>query len=67
MSSEETEHLNDPDFLSDSASKFTPRDARSLRMRFRSAGNVGEVIPQIMLINRGIYTTFLLANSDTST
>ncbi|CAB4381111.1 unnamed protein product [Rhizophagus irregularis] len=49
---EDSEHLNDPDFLSNSASKFTPRDARSLRVRFRSAENVGEVIPQIMPVNR---------------
>jgi hypothetical protein len=53
-SSEESEHLDDPDFLSGYVYSFTPRDARSLRVAFRPARNANEVIPHIMANNRGI-------------
>ncbi|CAJ0632552.1 13845_t:CDS:2 [Entrophospora sp. SA101] len=43
--SENSEHLQDPDFLSNSASLFNLRDARSLRVSFRSAMQANEVIP----------------------
>src|SRR4051794_20026843 len=51
---EDSEHLDDPDFLSNYVSGFTPRDARSLRVTFRSATNANEVIPHLMPNNRGI-------------
>jgi hypothetical protein len=44
-SSEDSEHLQDPNFLSDFASDFTTRDARSLKVTFRSATQIAEVIP----------------------
>jgi len=44
-SSEASEHLDDPDFLSDYASLFNLRDLRSLRVTFRSATQASEVIP----------------------
>ena len=44
-SSGESEHLQDPDFLSDYASLFNLRDLRSLRVTFRSATQASEVIP----------------------
>ncbi|RIA97277.1 hypothetical protein C1645_752475 [Glomus cerebriforme] len=45
MSSENSEHLDDPDFLKDFVSSFGPRDVRSLRVNFRPGINVQEVIP----------------------
>jgi len=44
-SSGESEHLQDPDFLSNYASLFNLRDLRSLRVTFRSATQASEVIP----------------------
>ncbi|CAJ0768203.1 2062_t:CDS:2 [Entrophospora sp. SA101] len=43
--SENSEHLHDPDFLSNSASSFNTRDVRSLRVSFCSATQANEVIP----------------------
>ncbi|RGB33887.1 hypothetical protein C1646_703352 [Rhizophagus diaphanus] len=40
-----SEHLDDPDFLSNYASLFNLRDLRSLRVTFRSATQASEVIP----------------------
>nr|CAG8512694.1 13711_t:CDS:2 [Entrophospora candida] len=45
IGSENSEHLQDPNFLSKSASLFNSRDARSLRVSFCSATQVNEVIP----------------------
>ena len=57
---ENSEHLDDPDFLS-------PRDARSLRVNFRPGINVQEVIPYIMSTNRGICDNVSPSKLNTST
>lgn len=44
-STEDSEHLRDPDFLSNSVRLFNSRDRRSLNVTFRPARCVTEVIP----------------------
>ncbi|CAB4406399.1 unnamed protein product [Rhizophagus irregularis] len=44
-SGEVSEHLDDPDFLSDYASKFNLRDLRSLRVTFCSTTQASDVLP----------------------
>ncbi|PKC00256.1 hypothetical protein RhiirA5_428452 [Rhizophagus irregularis] len=44
-STEDSEHLRDPNFLSNFVSLFNPRDRRSLNVTFRPARRVAEVIP----------------------
>ncbi|CAB5389950.1 unnamed protein product [Rhizophagus irregularis] len=50
-SSGASEHLQDPDFLSNYASLFNLRDLRSLRVTFRSATQASEVIPPHLNVN----------------
>ena len=64
---EHSEHLDDPDFLSNYVSSFCPRDARSLRVNFRPGINVQEVIPYIMSTNRGICDNVSPSKLNTST
>ncbi|RUS15831.1 hypothetical protein BC937DRAFT_91938 [Endogone sp. FLAS-F59071] len=44
-SSDESEHLQDKDFLNPSTSKFKKRDIKALNVSFKSARSKGEVIP----------------------
>uniref|UniRef100_U9U9I7 Uncharacterized protein n=1 Tax=Rhizophagus irregularis (strain DAOM 181602 / DAOM 197198 / MUCL 43194) TaxID=747089 RepID=U9U9I7_RHIID len=50
-STEDSEHLRDPNFLSNFVSLFNPRDRRSLNVTFRPARRVAEVIPTYLNVN----------------
>ncbi|GBB85750.1 hypothetical protein RclHR1_01220046 [Rhizophagus clarus] len=56
---ENSEHLDDPDFLSDYVSSFGPQDVRSLRVNFRPGINAQEVIPYHIPPNRGVNRALL--------